>query len=253
MSDEGRAFVKLHSPYTGNAWWFHYVMGDLANAQHQYRIFITDQSLAREWPLTRAACTRARAQMLADGYLQALSDTTAPGRPREYRFLFKGAEAMAKWSLDDAPQGDARRGPGAPQGDAGARRKVRRERASNGQPHLLPTEQVTEGVTPAAAPRATDDPLVRHAHGLATLAYDQTPKPVTRGGFPAVLARIEAELRAGTTEQAIRAAIVAGNVTWTADGLRTAIGRAKPRRNGNRDGDDRSLTQLVTDARRARA
>lgn len=94
---------------------------------------------------------------------------------------------------------------------------------------------------------ATADPVKRHAHELTVLAFEQTPKPVTRGGFPAVMGRIEAEVRAGTTIQAIKAAILAGDVTWTADGLRTAISKAKPAKasGARRDGDARSMDELL--------
>lgn len=97
---------------------------------------------------------------------------------------------------------------------------------------------------------ATSDPIKRTAHRLTIYAFEQTPKPVTRGGFPAVMARIEAELRAGTTDKAIKAAIDAGDVTWTADALRNAISRARPqqRRRGGGDGDERSLPELLAAA-----
>ena len=79
------------------------------------------------------------------------------------------------------------------------------------------------------------DPLRKQAHVLAVLAYEQPVKPVTRGGFNAVLMRITSELQAGTTVNDVRAAIEAGDVTWTADGLRTAIGRVRSRRTTRRD------------------
>lgn len=256
MSDEGRAYVKGHSPYTGTTWWFHYVMGDIANAQHDYRIFISDKRLADEWPLTRAACTRARAALIAGGHLVPLSETTAPGKPREYRFVFVGAEAMAR---GNAPRGDAGspgdnkapRSAHAPRGDAGTRRTVRRVRASSADPVLLPTETELNGNHAAAAPPVPDDPCKRRAHQLTVLAFEQTPSPVTRGGFVTVLARIEEQLRAGTPVQSIERAIKAGPVTWTRDGLTTAIGKANPRQRerGNSDGDSRSLTELQHAAR----
>jgi hypothetical protein len=115
------------------------------------------------------------------------------------------------------------------------------------------------GKDPAAPPRATDDPIKRHAHRLAVFAHEQPQKPVTRGGFPAVMARIEAELVAGTSVQHIQAAIEAGDITWTADGFRMAISRAKPtvpRTQERRDGDGRTTDELLAvavaeDARRS--
>lgn len=98
---------------------------------------------------------------------------------------------------------------------------------------------------------ATDDPIVRHAHTLAKLAYEQPVIPVTRGDFGTVLTRIEEQLRAGTSVQRVEAAITAGDITWTRDGLQTAINRANPRarERGNSDGDSRSLTELQHAAR----
>ena len=71
------------------------------------------------------------------------------------------------------------------------------------------------------------DPLKHSSHLLAVLAFEQPVKPVTRGGFPAVMARIKAELAAGTDAQRIEQAIKAGDITWTADGLRMAISRVR--------------------------
>jgi hypothetical protein len=104
------------------------------------------------------------------------------------------------------------------------------------------------------SPKATDDPLVATAHELARLAFDQPVKPVTRGGFNTVHCRIKAELRAGTEPDAVRAAIASGDVTWTADGLRTAISRARPKRpNGDkpkREAPDSILARLRSGAAR---
>lgn len=82
----------------------------------------------------------------------------------------------------------------------------------------------------APPPRATDDPVKARAHALATLAFEQEPKPVTRGGFLAVMARLEVALRAGYVVQDLERAILAAPITWTADGLTTAIAKANPRR-----------------------
>jgi hypothetical protein len=100
-------------------------------------------------------------------------------------------------------------------------------------------------VEPSEKP--TDDPVKATAHRLATLAFSQTPKPVSP--FPAVLARIEAELRAEQPCEAIEAAILAGDVTWTANGLRTAISKARPKRDPLRRGGP-SLADQVERARR---
>jgi hypothetical protein len=80
------------------------------------------------------------------------------------------------------------------------------------------------------APKATDDPLTKRAHELAKFAFDQPLKPVST--FPAVLKRISAALRGGRSDDEVRAAIVAGDVVWTSEGLHYAIIRAT-RSNGN--------------------
>lgn len=87
-----------------------------------------------------------------------------------------------------------------------------------------------------SAPKAkpTDDPLVAEAHRLATLAFEQSPKPLCRGGFPAVMKLLETVLRAEYDAGAVEDAIVTGQIkTWTTAGLSFHLDRASnPRRNG---------------------
>ena len=61
-------------------------------------------------------------------------------------------------------------------------------------------------------------------------AFEQPLKPVSK--FPAVLKRIVAALEGGHSDEEVRAAITAGDVVWTNEGLRYAIIRAT-RSNGN--------------------
>jgi len=84
------------------------------------------------------------------------------------------------------------------------------------------------------------DPVKGVAHRLAGLAFEQPLRPVTRGGFPAVMARLEQALRAGYTEEELARAIESGPVTWTADGLTTAL--AMGRRQCRGPGEARSTT-----------
>lgn len=142
----------------------------------------------------------------------------------------------------------------------GAKSRVRGGAAASPQPARNPQgvttnseqEKVIDSCA-ASASMATDDPVKRRAHQLAVLAHEQTPAPVTRGGFPAVLDRIEEQLRAGTTVQALERAIRAAPITWTRDGLSAAIGMSNPRQRerGNSDGDTRSVTDLRKAARGA--
>ena len=87
--------------------------------------------------------------------------------------------------------------------------------------------QAPQAVAPVVDSKISkaSDPVVHEARRLCAFAFEQTPQPVTRGGSVAVLKRIEAELQAGTIAEDIEAAICMGDITWTADGLRTAIGQ----------------------------
>lgn len=220
MSDEARNYVKRYSPFTGTTFWFHYVMADIANAQHGYELFVGDARLTREWPFSRRAIVRSRAELLEAGFLTQLG-TSQPGRPVRYRFEFPdvvenarhigACSTQAKKVVDVSQFG--------------------KDRAPNVKiaPLTNRSEPKEEPAPKARPPKPTDDPVKAHAWKLAQFAYEQPVTPSTRGGFAGVMARIEAELRAGTIEQHIKAAILAGDVTWTADGLRTAIGKAKPK------------------------
>ena len=78
MSDEARHYVKTHSPYAGQTFWLHYVLGDIANAQHDYELWIGERALMDEWPFSRAAVARGFAELIRDGYLEVVQ-RPAPG------------------------------------------------------------------------------------------------------------------------------------------------------------------------------
>ena len=104
MSDEGRAYVKEHSPFTGTTFWLHYVLGDLANQQNGYEIWIGDKRLAEEWPISVRAIQRGRAQLVEAGYLTLIDERSAPGRPIRYRFEFLNARQSGGCSDGNARQ-----------------------------------------------------------------------------------------------------------------------------------------------------
>ena len=87
MSDEARQYVKAHSPYTGQTFWLHYALADIANAQHDYELWIGERRLMEEWPFSRAAIARGFAELVADGFLTIVV-RPAPGRKARYRFEF---------------------------------------------------------------------------------------------------------------------------------------------------------------------
>jgi hypothetical protein len=196
---------------------------------------------------------RAVRKLLAGGWIEQTSKK-GPGKVVEYRMLNpetgEGIFAPAHlFPVDEVVDGvvDAK-------GNTGQTTHEHRSNIGHSDDRCSDDETVccnyVNGKDLAGAPArelVTSDPVKRHAHELTILAFEQPQKPVTRGGFPAVMARIEAEVRAGTSIQAIKAAIVAGDVTWTADGLRTAISRAKPSgsKRTRADGDERSMDELL--------
>ncbi len=97
MSDEGRNYVKQYSPFTGSTFWVHYVLGDLANWQHGYEVFVGNRRLTEEWPFSLRAVERAMTDLIDGGYLVVVTPP-APGRSVRYRFEFKGAEHLARQS-----------------------------------------------------------------------------------------------------------------------------------------------------------
>lgn len=95
MSDEARTFVKLYSPFSNGTWWFHYVLADKANHDHNYELFWRVDAMLNEWPaLTRHIVSEGRQALLDGGYLKQL-EAPAPGRPGRYRFIFKDHEDLA--------------------------------------------------------------------------------------------------------------------------------------------------------------
>ena len=123
MSDEGRLYVKQHSPFTGSTFWIHYILGDLANWQHDYELFIGNQRLADEWPISLRAVTRAMGELAEQGYL-SLVKAPAPGRLATFRFVFKGAEDMARQS---GARRNNERQPGRDARQSGARSHAKSE------------------------------------------------------------------------------------------------------------------------------
>ena len=95
MSDEARNYVKKNSPYEGQTFWLHYVLGDIANQQHDYELWIGEKALMNEWPFKRSAIVRGYSQLIADGFLEVL-EKPAPGRKARYRFVFLDVESNGR-------------------------------------------------------------------------------------------------------------------------------------------------------------
>lgn len=89
--------------------------------------------------------------------------------------------------------------------------------------------------TPAAfaAESESDDQtasLKAEARRLAQVAFEQPRKPVTKGGFVAVLKRIQQTLEAGYDPDDIERAIRDGSISvWTLDAISLALTRSNPK------------------------
>ena len=248
MSDEARDYVKQFSPYTGTTFFFHYVMGDIANASHDYEIYIGDDRLCSEWPFSRRSVVRMRGELVRDGFLEPVAGPR-PGQLLTVRFVFREdvpivrqLGARSTWAI-----------PGSNVRQNGSRRAPKRASPPiTNQRELKGTELAP---TTSAKPPATadPDPVTRAAHKLTVLAFEQPVKPElarTNGNaFAAALSLIERLLRSGTSDQCIRRAIEQGVAVWTLAGLQTAVAQANPkRRRAGGDGDSRSLPELLAAA-----
>lgn len=77
------------------------------------------------------------------------------------------------------------------------------------------------------------DPTKAEARRLAQLAFEQSPKPVCRGGFIAVMKLIQEFLKADHDPVALELAITSGQIkTWTLAAMTVALDKARPPRNG---------------------
>jgi hypothetical protein len=105
VSDKARAYVEEFSPYQGNGYLIHYVMGTLANDTYGFRLFIGDVKMARKCRCSVKSLQRHRAQMIEDGFLEVIDATTGPGRFAEYRFLMPLRTTVVILSTVDDPNG----------------------------------------------------------------------------------------------------------------------------------------------------
>jgi hypothetical protein len=144
VSDEARAYVKTFSQFRNGTFWFHYVMGDIANAQNGYKVWVHADRLIAEWPaLTPDIIRQARKTLVEAGELE-LVEAEAPGRPATYRFTFKQCREMAVPNDREKP---ARNGREKPVRSSGKSPVVT-------QPDLLTrTKDPTEPPSGGAAPK----------------------------------------------------------------------------------------------------
>lgn len=225
MSDEARDYVKRRSPFTGSTYWLHYVLGDIANKQHGYEIWVTDKTLAEEWPLSVRSIERGRAELVEGGFLKVLDGVTAPGRPLRYRFVFKGEESGRENTRQsggrNTRQPDGRTEANTRQSGEDTRQPDGRTPAKSENAPLI-NQREPKG-TELARPRNFGDEVADQAKTLAALATEQRVKPPS---WRKALAVIADALHRGRTYAEIERAIKAGVDVWTEPGLATAIAKS---------------------------
>lgn len=83
--------------------------------------------------------------------------------------------------------------------------------------------------TAEVVPIKPTDPTKTEARRLAQLAFEQTPKPVCRGGFIGVMKLLQQFLKAGHDSATLELAIANGHFkTWTLAAMTVALDKASP-------------------------
>lgn len=93
MSDEARNYVKQHSPFRGSTFFIHYALADIANAQHDYQIWVSEQRLMEEWRMGKTTVYKAYKELIEAGYLRVIQKA-ARGQRVRYQFEFPDLEGL---------------------------------------------------------------------------------------------------------------------------------------------------------------
>lgn len=232
--------------------------------------FPRQTEMAERRGVSRQAISKALVSLHAFGYVAVTAqERQDKGRDRNlYRVLFdvvlpsafdrtKGAKSPGGVAGGPQPQklrGPQRNGvaaPATPEVAGAATPEVASKRTDQvTDQENRPSNRPSRAATP---PKPTDDPLVRCAHSLAKLAFEQPEKPLVRSGgdpFSAVLGLFKQALRTGRPVGELEAAVTGGFVeVWTLNGLSTALAKSrKGHRNGS-NGHDDELRRLYGGAR----
>ena len=88
MSDEGRAHVLENSPFSGATFFVHYFLGDKANDDNGYKLWLSMTKLASKLRMNEKTVRRAIATLIENEHLELVEERS--GRPHVYRFRFDG-------------------------------------------------------------------------------------------------------------------------------------------------------------------
>ena len=205
MSNEALSWVWKHSPLNGSSLCVHLAIADSVNDQHGDEFWMRQQVLASKARTSRQTVNKVLGQLTEMGLLELLEQGS--GGANRYRMLMPSDADLLFDKTSFRPKGGVKYGD-TPQARGvsnlttggvnpvdtrvsstatGGVASVDTEPKKNprGEPKEIPS--LAPGGA-EAAPKATDDPVKRRAHQLTVLAFEQDRKPVTRGGFSAVMA-----------------------------------------------------------------
>ena len=100
MSAECEAYVEEHSPFDGTTYMVHLRMAMIANETYHYRIFMSDDRMARLCRCSKSALQRARNRLIDAGYVRLISRAVGQ-RVAEYEFVFVKVDAQDAHPLSE--------------------------------------------------------------------------------------------------------------------------------------------------------
>ena len=208
MSVKAMTWVFENSPYSLGTRLVHLAIADIANEDNDWQVWVSHSKIAAKAKVSRATVVSALAKMVADGFMEIIESHR--GAAATYRFL--------RPDLSDPDTPTCR--------ESDITCQIQAVEPVKSADSRLSLNSKKTKVLAASPPRPTDDPIKAQAHSLATLAFEQVPKPDianTRGDpFLAVMGLFERRLRSGVPVNLLRDVIRAGIEVWTLPGIQTS-------------------------------
>jgi len=94
MSTEAFKWVIANSPYEGAFFTVHLIIADAVDEADENKLGLSEAALAQKSRCSTRTIQRAKAQMLADGFLELIDNSHGPGKADTYRFLIPQTAAI---------------------------------------------------------------------------------------------------------------------------------------------------------------
>lgn len=106
MSVKAMTWVFENSPYTLGPRLVHLALADVANDDHDYRLWMLREAIASKAGVSTDTVDRALTRMQAEGYIEKIIQGGGRGKPNEWRLLFPttAAESGGNKSAATTPQ-----------------------------------------------------------------------------------------------------------------------------------------------------